>query len=354
MAGDEQFLSWDLVDALDGKPPRDSVWQGPNGLAALESGQGSINMPLLRLAIKLRAGNAAEQAEAIAGWKEVFAFFQKQWMGSELGSRIYGVWHMLAVASVLDWAQKNSGPDAADAADLGALATRVAPLLVVPAEARRGARRPAAFGRHAERRPRAQRRGPRMDVRPRHRRPDRPLGGSGEIAQPGSAPAVDLQRRPGLERDAPVERRADPGGPGPAHPDPELRSDRALPHPQDRRGDRGLDPAQPERQHHPRGRRGLDSDELRLAPQGRRQPHPAEVRDHRLPPRGGEAGLRLELPGASGDRPPPRQGPGRHHPAPRHPRRPRAAGRSDSDAADAAADRLAGPHRTDTDAPPSQ
>ncbi len=123
MAGDEQFLSWDLVDALDGKPPRDSVWQGPNGLAALESGQGSINMPLLRLAIKLRAGNAAEKAEAIAGWKEVFAFFQKQWMGSELGSRIYGVWHMLAVASVLDWAQKNSGPDAADAADLGALAT---------------------------------------------------------------------------------------------------------------------------------------------------------------------------------------------------------------------------------------
>jgi hypothetical protein len=121
MAGDEQFLSWDLVDALDGKPPRDSVWQGPNGLAALESGQGSINMPLLRLGIKLRAGNAAEQAEAIAGWKEVFAFFQKQWMGSELGSRIYGVWHMLAVASALDWAQKN--PKAPDAADLGALAT---------------------------------------------------------------------------------------------------------------------------------------------------------------------------------------------------------------------------------------
>jgi len=119
MAGDEQFLSWDLADVVAGKPPRDSVWLGPDGLGALQSGLGSINMPLLRLGVKLRAGTAAEQAEAIAAWKGVFAFFQTQWMGSELGSRIYGVWHMLAVASVLGWAQKNSGPDAAD---LGALA----------------------------------------------------------------------------------------------------------------------------------------------------------------------------------------------------------------------------------------
>jgi hypothetical protein len=119
MAGDEQFLSWDLADVVAGKPPRDTVWQGADGLAALRSGQGSINMPLLRLGVKLRVGNATEQAAAIASWKEVFAFFQTQWMGSELGSRIYGVWHMLAVASVLDWAQQNTGPDATS---LGALA----------------------------------------------------------------------------------------------------------------------------------------------------------------------------------------------------------------------------------------
>src|ERR1700742_1308843 len=119
MAGDEQFLSWDLADVVAGKPPRDTVWQGADGLGALFSGQGSINMPLLRLGVKLRAGTAAEQATAIANWKEVFAFFQKQWMGSELGSRIYGVWHMLAVASVLGWAAQNTGPDATS---LGALA----------------------------------------------------------------------------------------------------------------------------------------------------------------------------------------------------------------------------------------
>jgi hypothetical protein len=112
MAGDEQFLSWDLADVVSGKPPRDDIWRGADGLAALQSGQGSINMPLLRLGVKLRAGTAAEQATAIASWKNVFAFFQKQWMGSELGSRIYGVWHMLAVASVLDWAKTNQGPDA--------------------------------------------------------------------------------------------------------------------------------------------------------------------------------------------------------------------------------------------------
>jgi hypothetical protein len=113
MAGDEQFLSWDLADVVAGKPPRDDAWQGPSGLAALQSGEGSINMPMFRQAIKLRAGNAAERTEAIATWKDLFQFFQGQWMGSELGSRIYGVWHMLAVASVLDWAEKNGQPDLA-------------------------------------------------------------------------------------------------------------------------------------------------------------------------------------------------------------------------------------------------
>jgi hypothetical protein len=113
MAGDEQFLSWDLADVVAGKPPRDDKWRGASGIGALQSGEGSINLPMLRLGVTLRAGNPAEQAEAVANWKDLFQFFQKQWMGTELGSRIYGVWHMLAVASVLDWAEKNGEPDLA-------------------------------------------------------------------------------------------------------------------------------------------------------------------------------------------------------------------------------------------------
>ncbi len=113
MAGDEQFLSWDLADVVAGKPPRDPGWDGPGGLSALYSGEGSINLPMLRAAVKLRAGTAAQVAQAVSDWKELFQFFQKQWMGSELGSRIYGVWHMLAVASVLDWSQKNGNTELA-------------------------------------------------------------------------------------------------------------------------------------------------------------------------------------------------------------------------------------------------
>jgi hypothetical protein len=111
MAGDEQFLSWDLADAVAGKPPRDDVWRGATGLAALKQGTGSINMPLLRLATKLWAGTPAEQAAAIADWKEVLTFFQGQWMGSELGSRIYGVWHLLSVAAAFGWADANGNPE---------------------------------------------------------------------------------------------------------------------------------------------------------------------------------------------------------------------------------------------------
>jgi hypothetical protein len=113
MAGDEQFLGWDLADVVAGKPPRDPGWDGPSGLGALLSGEGSINLPMLRQAVKLRAGTATQTADAVATWKELFQFFQKQWMGSELGSRIYGVWHMLAVASVLEWAQRNGEADLA-------------------------------------------------------------------------------------------------------------------------------------------------------------------------------------------------------------------------------------------------
>src|SRR5436305_14634787 len=113
MAGDEQFLSWDLADVVAGNPPRDDHWRGPSGIGALQSGEGSINLPMLRLGVTLRAGNPAEQAEAIASWKDLFQFFQKQWMGTELGSRIYGVWHLLAVASVLDWAEKSGQCDLA-------------------------------------------------------------------------------------------------------------------------------------------------------------------------------------------------------------------------------------------------
>src|SRR5262249_35125207 len=45
---------------------------------------------------------------------DFLTFSQGSWMSSEVGSRIYGVWHLLSVAAVYSWATKHSRPVLAD------------------------------------------------------------------------------------------------------------------------------------------------------------------------------------------------------------------------------------------------
>lgn len=85
-------------------------WQKEGGLGALLSGEGSVNEPKLRYSIMRRIGNASQRKKALEFWRAVFAHEWSEWMVSEVGSWIYGEWHFLTAAALID--DPELGPEA--------------------------------------------------------------------------------------------------------------------------------------------------------------------------------------------------------------------------------------------------
>jgi hypothetical protein len=104
MPGEERLLGLEMLDALTGREPRTSAWKkGAANIAMLLVRGGSGNIGLLRMAVKL-----LRQGRKWRGWwLEFFAASRATWMGRELWSRIYRVWHLLAVLAAFRWARQN-------------------------------------------------------------------------------------------------------------------------------------------------------------------------------------------------------------------------------------------------------
>mgnify|MGYP000069473831 CR=1 FL=1 len=113
-ANPEQSLSLELLDALKGTAPRTDSWKTGDGMAAAMTGAGSVNIPMLRWAVRLYRDPVT--FGAVATWSNFLTFSRGAWMSSEVGSRIYGQWHVLSVAAVYSWAKKNGRPTLAQQA----------------------------------------------------------------------------------------------------------------------------------------------------------------------------------------------------------------------------------------------
>lgn len=103
MSNDERFLGWELVDAVHGRAPRSDRWRGGAGTPeASLTGPGTGNLKLLLVAVRLwREGTPIW----IEWCLEFLRLSADAWMGRELVSRIYRVWHLIAVQSWHAWAR---------------------------------------------------------------------------------------------------------------------------------------------------------------------------------------------------------------------------------------------------------
>ncbi len=106
----EQFLVLELQDVVSGKKPRTEVWKSGWGAAHTLDPKyfGSCNIPLLGQAVALWA-TEGDKTHIIDDWMEFFKLSQDRMFGNEAGSRIYLLWHVMAVAAVALWAENNPG-----------------------------------------------------------------------------------------------------------------------------------------------------------------------------------------------------------------------------------------------------
>src|SRR6185295_8732831 len=113
MPGPEVELTVELGQAILGEPVTTQQHLQTDGSGGLLSGDGSQNIPLLSWAVRLLAGVAGAREQ----WLRFFVYFRQAWMGTELCSFIYGMWHLVPVLAVSRWAHAKADAELAAAAD---------------------------------------------------------------------------------------------------------------------------------------------------------------------------------------------------------------------------------------------
>lgn len=111
--GAEKGLGHELVAAVAGRQLPSTLHRREGvGLVHYFDGLGSQNIPLMSHAVRLWLGIPG----AVEAWLSIFEAGRRQWMGSELGSRIYGTWHMASILAVYAWARRHGHRELKEAA----------------------------------------------------------------------------------------------------------------------------------------------------------------------------------------------------------------------------------------------